>query len=65
MRSVVPTGTVIARFRVRWLIGEGAMGVVYLAEDTTNGERVALKLLASELVRDDRFRSRFLRELEG
>ncbi|HEX6679777.1 MAG TPA: ABC transporter substrate-binding protein, partial [Gaiellaceae bacterium] len=40
------------------------MGTVYLAEDTTTGQRVALKLLAPELARDERFRRRFLRETE-
>ena len=56
------TGAVLAGFRVESLIGEGAMGAVYLAEDTKGGRRVALKVLAAELARDDRFRQRFLRE---
>jgi tRNA A-37 threonylcarbamoyl transferase component Bud32 len=62
MREAVRAGTVIAGFRVRSLIGEGAMGTVYLAEELANGRRVALKLLAPELGRDERFRQRFLRE---
>jgi tRNA A-37 threonylcarbamoyl transferase component Bud32 len=62
MRATVRTGTVIADFRVMSLIGEGAMGTVYLAEDVASGRRVALKLLAPDLARDDRFRQRFLRE---
>jgi ABC-type transport system substrate-binding protein len=64
MRSEVPTGTVLAGFRVETLIGEGAMGAVYAAEDTTRGGRVALKVLSPELARDERFRQRFLRESE-
>jgi ABC-type transport system substrate-binding protein/predicted Ser/Thr protein kinase len=40
------------------------MGTVYLAEETSTGQRVALKLLAAELARDERFRRRFLRETE-
>ena len=40
------------------------MGTVYLAEETATGQRVALKLLAPELARDERFRRRFLRETE-
>lgn len=60
----VRTGTVLAGFRVESLLGEGAMGRVYLAEETTTGRRVALKLLAPELARDERFRRRFLRETE-
>jgi ABC-type transport system substrate-binding protein/tRNA A-37 threonylcarbamoyl transferase component Bud32 len=62
MRSTVPTGTVLAGFRVESLIGEGAMGAVYLAEEAAGGRRVALKLLAPELARDERFRQRFVRE---
>lgn len=60
----VRTGTVLAGFRVESLLGEGAMGRVYLSEETTTGRRVALKLLAPELARDERFRRRFLRETE-
>lgn len=44
------------------LVGQGAMGTVYLAEETATGRRVALKVLAAELARDERFRQRFLRE---
>src|SRR5437867_9580765 len=64
MRSSVTTGTVVAGFRVVSLIGEGAMGAVYLAEETSSGHQVALKLLAPELARDERFRQRFLREAQ-
>ena len=60
----VRTGTIIAGFRVESLLGEGAMGTVYLAEETMSGRRVALKLLAPELASDERFRARFLRETE-
>ena len=60
----VRSGSVIARFRVGVLIGSGAMGAVYIAEDTQTGERVALKLLAPDMADDVRFRRRFLRESE-
>ena len=42
-------------------IGDGATGTVYLAE-LPDGSRVALKVLAPELARDERFRQRFLQE---
>jgi serine/threonine-protein kinase len=62
MSSPVAAGTVVAGLRVESLIGVGAMGAVYLAEDKATGRQVALKLLAPELGRDERFRQRFLRE---
>jgi ABC-type transport system substrate-binding protein len=60
----VRAGTTIAGFRVESLLGQGAMGAVYVAEETAGGRRVALKLLAPELATDERFRARFLRETE-
>src|SRR5439155_27099227 len=51
-----------AGFRVEEVVGAGATGTVYRAVNTHNGERVALKVLAPELARDERFRQRFLRE---
>jgi tRNA A-37 threonylcarbamoyl transferase component Bud32 len=56
------TGTIVAGFRIESLIGEGAMGAVYLAEEPVTGRRVALKLLVPDLAGDERFRQRFLRE---
>src|SRR5204863_8894442 len=64
MRPEVRTGALLAGFRVQSLLGKGAMGTVYSAEEASTGRRVALKLLAPELARDDRFRRRFLRETE-
>jgi tRNA A-37 threonylcarbamoyl transferase component Bud32 len=63
MSSPVAIGSVVAGFRLDSLLGQGAMGAVYLAEDTESaGRKVALKLLAPELAEDERFRHRFLRE---
>ncbi len=62
MHSEVATGTLVGDFRVVSLIGVGAMGRVYLAEDVQRRRRVALKLLVPELAQDERFRQRFLRE---
>jgi serine/threonine protein kinase len=57
-------GTDLAGFRLESVIGRGGMGVVYLAQDLRLKRRVALKLVASELAADARFRERFLREAE-
>ena len=62
MSSPVSAGSAIAGFRVDSLIGQGAMGSVYEAEDTKRGGRVALKVLVRDLAEDARFRQRFLRE---
>jgi tRNA A-37 threonylcarbamoyl transferase component Bud32 len=62
MAFKVEVDSVVAGFRVKSSLGQGATGSVYLAEDTSTGERVALKVLAPELAQDERFRERFLRE---
>ena len=61
MLEQVTAGSAVAGFVVEELIGEGATGKVYRAADS-EGRQVALKVLAPELARDDRFRQRFLRE---
>src|SRR5581483_11500652 len=64
MTPPVETGSTVAGFRVRSPLGESDMAVVYLADDDRTGRAVALKLLSPSLGRDERFRRRFLREVE-
>jgi eukaryotic-like serine/threonine-protein kinase len=45
-RAAVDVGVVRRRFRIQKLLGVGATGRVYLAEDTLLGQLVALKMLA-------------------
>jgi ABC-type transport system substrate-binding protein/class 3 adenylate cyclase/streptogramin lyase/tRNA A-37 threonylcarbamoyl transferase component Bud32 len=60
--TATPIGSVLAGYRVERLLGQGATGAVYLAEDVHLRRRTALKLLTPELARDERFRNRFLLE---
>ena len=56
-----PTGSVVGGFRVGELLA-AARWAPSTSPRTTDGRRVALKLLSPELAHDERFRRRFLRE---
>ncbi|HYX30409.1 MAG TPA: tetratricopeptide repeat protein [Pyrinomonadaceae bacterium] len=58
-------GETISHYRVIEKIGEGGMGVVYLAEHTLLRRRVAIKTLVVSGVENQHFRSRFLREAQA
>jgi predicted Ser/Thr protein kinase len=63
LTPVLQAGETLAGYRIEAIAGVGGMGVVYRATQLSLERRVALKVLSSTLVGNDRFRERF--RLEG
>lgn len=57
-------GKDLGNYHILDQIGRGGMASVYKAQDTTNEELVAVKVLAPQLAVDPTFRARFEREAE-
>jgi serine/threonine-protein kinase len=53
------------RYRVEAQIGEGGMGVVYLASHTVLGKKLALKVLRGEMAKDEDTVKRFMQEAQA
>ena len=57
-------GDVVWPFRIQSVLGEGAMGEVYLAEHITDKDLVAMKFMPSKLRGDAVLSARFRREMK-
>jgi serine/threonine protein kinase len=62
VRGRLTPGAMLEGYRCEEEIGRGGMAVVYRAYDDHLDRRVALKVLAPELARDEVFRARFTQE---
>ena len=65
MPQLIPDGTLISHYRITAHLGSGGMGEVYRATDNSLGRPVALKILRSELVRNDDRLRRFVQEAKA
>ncbi len=59
LHTTLKQGQKVAHFRIRALLGCGAFGIVYLADDTNMDQPVALKLPRVEVLLDPEKRQRF------
>jgi serine/threonine protein kinase len=62
---MIDVGQTIGNYRITSRLGEGGMGVVYLAEHPVIGKKVALKAIHPELSRNAEVVSRFVTEAKS
>ncbi|MBS2019302.1 MAG: serine/threonine protein kinase, partial [Deltaproteobacteria bacterium] len=64
-RSSLVGRTIDGKYEIEALVGQGAMGAVYRAKQTTLGTTVALKVLHRASAAEPMFAARFLREAQA
>src|SRR5919206_2176943 len=62
---LIDVGETIGNYRITAKLGEGGMGVVYLAEHPVIGKKVAMKAIHPELSRNAEVVSRFVTEAKA
>jgi eukaryotic-like serine/threonine-protein kinase len=62
---MIEVGQTIGNYRITAKLGEGGMGIVYLAEHPVIGRKVALKAIHPELSRNPEVVSRFMTEAKS
>ena len=60
-----PLASVVGKYQIVDLVGEGAMGTVYRAQDPLLNRTVAIKVMSDAIARDAALRDRFLREAQA
>ena len=64
-RVDIKAGVRLLHYQIEHKIGEGAMGMVFLAFDTQLQRQVAIKTLHARLAKDKKFLLRFMREAQS
>ena len=62
---MIDVGQTIGNYKITAKLGEGGMGVVYLAEHPVIGKKVAMKAIHPELARNAEVVSRFVTEAKS
>jgi serine/threonine protein kinase/Tol biopolymer transport system component len=58
-------GSTISRYKILEKLGEGGMGIVYKAQDTSLNRTIALKFLPDRVNKDEAAKARFLQEAQA
>ena len=58
-------GSQLNRHQILSKLGEGGMGEVFLAEDTSLRRKIAIKVLSANSIADDRAKLRLVREAQS
>lgn len=62
MTAPLKPGDILGQYKILRELGHGAMAYVYLAEETSVGRQVAMKVLSPQYLQDQAFITRFIHE---